>query len=443
MKAYFIRRLILLPVTLLGITFMVFMITRFAPGGPLQQMIMANQAEGGKQGDGKAENGGLSLEDLESAEEEFGMDKTAAYAYGQWLGVLPREDFISKLEFSEEYGVRRDEAAGTESVRLVLKGEDRVALVKRKGDELVSAIYEDSGKSLTDGDWLVRLENSEMRNERRRRREGADTEDSNYSHRAVVFQENLSGLLQGDMRKSRTYQDSVWSMILERVPVALYFGILAAMITYGISLPLGVVKAIRHRTFVDNLSSILIFIGYAIPGFALGGVLLVWLGANHQLFPLMGLTSQGFESMSLWGQFLDLAHHTVLPLTCYVIGGFAYTTMMMKNNLMDNLAADYVRTAMAKGVSFRRAVFAHAFRNSMIPIATSLGQLITLFVGGSILVERVFDINGFGQLQLQSVVDKDIPLVMGLLTISAGLMLLGNIISDLIVAWIDPRIKFN
>jgi len=419
------------------------MITRFAPGGPLQQMIMANQAEGGSQGNGKSENGGLSVEELEAAEEEFGMDKPAVYAYGQWLGMLPREDFISKLEFSEEFGVQRDEEAGTETIRLVLRGEDRVALVKRKGDELVFARYEDNGQDVTEGGWQVRLENSEMRNERRRRREGADTEDSNYHHRAVIFKENFSGMLQGDMRKSRTYQDDVWLMILKRVPIALYFGLLAAVITYGISLPLGVVKAIRHRTFVDNASSILIFIGYAIPGFALGGVLLVWLGANHQIFPLIGLTDPDFDSLSLWGKFIDVAHHTVLPLICYVIGGFAYTTMMMKNNLMDNLAADYVRTAMAKGVSFRRAVFGHAFRNSMIPIATSLGQLITLFVGGSILIERVFDINGFGQLQLQSVENKDIPLVMGLLTISAGLMLLGNIISDFIVAWIDPRIKFN
>ena len=443
MKAYFIRRLILLPVTLLGITFMVFMITRLAPGGPLQQMIMANRENAGSEGAGKTENGGLSDEEIEAAEEEFGVDKPAAYAYGQWLGVLPRENFISKLEYSEEYGVQRDAEAGTEQVRIVLKGEDRVAQVTRKGDTLVSAIYEDSGENVESGGWIVRLENADMRNERRRRREGKDSEDVNYPHRAVVFKESFAGLLQGDLRKSRNYQDDVWAMILERVPVALYFGLLSAIITYGISLPLGVVKAIRHRTFVDNATSVLIFVGYAIPGFALGGVLLVWLGANHQLFPLIGLTSQEFDSLSLWGKFLDLAHHTVLPLTCYVVGGFAYTTMMMKNNLMDNLAADYVRTAMAKGVNFRRAVFGHAFRNSMIPIATTLGQLITLFVGGSILVERVFDINGFGQLQLLSVENKDIPLVMGLLTVSAGLMLLGNIISDLIVAWIDPRIKFN
>jgi len=128
---------------------------------------------------------------------------------------------------------------------------------------------------------------------------------------------------------------------------------------------------------------------------------------------------------------------------CYVVGGFAVTTMMMKNNLMDNLAADYVRTAVSKGVGFKKAVFGHAFRNSFIPIATSLGHLVSIFVGGSMLVETVFDIQGFGLLQFQSIIGRDQPVIMGTLTIAAFLMVLGNILSDIIVAMIDPRIKFN
>ena len=122
---------------------------------------------------------------------------------------------------------------------------------------------------------------------------------------------------------------------------------------------------------------------------------------------MFGLTDPDFDSMSFGAQVLDLAHHTVLPLLCYVVGSFAFFTMMMKNNLMDNLAADYVRTAVAKGVSFRNAVFKHAFRNSFIPIASTLGQLITILVGGSILIETVFDIQGFGLLQYQALFDRD------------------------------------
>ena len=158
---------------------------------------------------------------------------------------------------------------------------------------------------------------------------------------------------------------------------------------------------------------------------------------------MFGLTSPEFETLSLGEKVKDLVHHTILPLICYVVGGFAWLTMMMKNNLMDNLAADYVRTAVAKGVKFRRAVFNHAFRNSIIPIASTLGQLIVLLVGGSILIETVFDIQGFGLLQFQALLGRDPPVIMGTLTIGAFLLVVGNILSDLIVAMIDPRVKFH
>jgi microcin C transport system permease protein len=227
------------------------------------------------------------------------------------------------------------------------------------------------------------------------------------------------------------------------MPIAVYFGLLTAFITYSVCLPLGVLKALKHRTFIDSASSVLIFLGYSIPGFALGAILLVHLGARMNLFPLFGLTSADFDQLDTVGKIKDLAHHTVLPLICYIVGSFAMLTMMTKNNLMDNLAADYVRTAVAKGASFRQAVFGHAFRNSMIPIATGLGNLVTVFIGGSMLIETVFDIQGFGLLQYQSVIARDVPVIMGTLTIAAFLMLIGHVISDFIVAMVDPRIKFE
>jgi microcin C transport system permease protein len=232
-------------------------------------------------------------------------------------------------------------------------------------------------------------------------------------------------------------------MILDRMPVAAYFGLLTAFITYSICLPLGILKALKHRTFIDSASSVLIFLGYSIPGFALGAILLVHLGARMNLFPLFGIVSPDFDQLGRWDQLKDLAHHTVLPLICYVVGSFAMLTMMTKNNLMDNLAADYVRTAVAKGASFRKAVFGHAFRNSMIPIATSLGSLVEVFIVGSMLIETVFDIQGFGLLQYQSVIARDVPVIMGTVTIAAFLMLIGHVISDFIVAMVDPRIKFE
>lgn len=135
--------------------------------------------------------------------------------------------------------------------------------------------------------------------------------------------------------------------------------------------------------------------------------------------------------------------HTVLPLSCYVVSTFAMTTMMMKNNLMENLSADYVRTAVAKGVSFRSAVWRHAFRNSFIPIASTLGGVIASVVAGSILIERVFDIQGFGMLSFEALLDKDYSLIMGTLLLTSVLIILGNLVSDLLVALIDPRVKFD
>jgi len=444
-KSYFLRRLLLIPPTLLGITLLVFTITRFVPGGPMDQAL--HRASGGTESGTSASRdgqGGLSEEQLEEIEEQYGLDKFVLNAYAQWLGILPREVRLSK----GEWGARGDQTIGgtidpeTTAV-VVLRGDGRLVHVTRKNGNVDSAVFAATGKPIAGENWRVRLETEADRQTRFIRRSGPDATPPNYRERAVVYQTRFAGLLQGDLGRSTAYNDPVIDMILDRMPIALYFGILTAIISYGVCLPLGILKALKHRTFIDSASSVLIFIGYSIPGFALGAILLVHLGARMGWFPLFGLTSPDFDLLDTPGKVKDLAHHTILPLTCYVIGSFAYLTMMVKNNLLDNLAADYVRTAVAKGVSFRRAVFAHAFRNSMIPVATTLGGLITIFIGGSMLIETVFDIQGFGLLQYQSVIARDVPVIMGTLTIAALLMLVGNIISDLIVAMIDPRIKFE
>lgn len=447
MKSYFLRRLLLIPPTLIGITLLVFTITRFVPGGPMERMLQEAAAaaeKGGGSGASASQNqGGLSEEQMEEIEEQFGLDKFVLVAYGQWLGIIPKDIRISK----GEYGSRGEETIGSSidadrTATVVLRADGRIVHVTRDGENLESAVFAETGKPIADEGWEVRIESEEDRQDRFSRRNPGSPLPG-YAPRAVVFQSRFAGILQGDLGRSTIYNDPVHEMILERMPIAAYFGILTAIITYGVCLPLGVLKALKHRTFIDSASSILIFFGYSIPGFALGAVLLVYLGARMNLFPLFGLTSPDFDQMDSWEKLRDLAHHTVLPLACYVIGSFAMLTMMTKNNLMDNLAADYVRTAVSKGVSFRKAVFGHAFRNSMIPVATSLGSLVTIFIGGSMLIETVFDIQGFGLLQFQSVIGRDIPVIMGTLTIAAFLMLIGHVISDFIVALVDPRIKFE
>lgn len=410
----------------------------------LQQAAGNADSGGGKQASNEA-SGGLSEEQMEELEEQYGLDKSMPIAYLQWLGVVPREVSISKGEFGEvgDDAIGGAEADPDNTATLVLRGDGRLVRVKKNEGKIVSAVYKSNGKDIGESGWKLRYEDEEARQERFKRRNQEGAEVPSYAPRAVAYKTSFSGLLQGDLGRSTVYNDPVSEMILGRVPVALYFGLLTAVITYAVCLPLGVLKALKHRTFIDSASSILIFIGYSIPGFALGAILLVHLGARMNLFPLFGLTSPDFPEMAPWDQVKDLAHHTVLPLLCYLVGSFAMLTMLTKNNLMDQLSADYVRTAVSKGAGFRKAVFGHAFRNSMIPVATSAGSLVEIFIGGSLLVETVFDIQGFGLLQYQAVIARDVPVIMGTLTIAAFLMLLGKVLSDMIVAMVDPRIKFK
>jgi microcin C transport system permease protein len=262
------------------------------------------------------------------------------------------------------------------------------------------------------------------------------------SYRAEIFQAKYAGLLQGKLGASMRYQEPVSLMIRERMPISLFYGIIEIILIYGICLPLGIVKAIKHRSWFDNASSVAVFAGYAVPGYALGALLVVYVCAKGY-FPMGGFVSENFHELSLWGQLKDLLHHAAMPLVCYLVGAFAMMTMMVKNSLMDHLAADYVRTAIAKGVSFKRAVFRHALRNSLIPLATTVGGNVSILVAGSMFIEKIFDINGFGLLQFNALLERDEYVIMGTLTIAALLMLIGNIISDVAVALVDPKISFE
>lgn len=443
MRAYFLRRLLLIPLTLLGVTFLVFCITRFVPGGPVEQMLQQQVTGSLTGGKASAQEGSLADEnDVERLEELFNLQEPIVTAYLQWLGALPTKTLISKAEFSD--GNRAE---------ITLAGEGNVLVVEKRGAEAVPVSY--TGGTLDDWnrrEWALALESPRDRAERWARRKHiadealiSEREHSPFCNRwrVTAYKKNFSGILQGNFGNSYKYNEPVWSMMARRLPVSIYFGLLGALITYAVSLPLGIAKAIRHKSWFDNASSLLIFFGYAVPGFALGAVLVVYLGARLEIFPLCGLTSADFSDMSLWDQTKDLLHHTALPLLCYVVSTFAVATMMMKNNAMENLSADYMRTAMAKGLSFRQAVVRHAFRNSIIPIVSGLGGLLSVIVGGSILIERVFDIQGFGLLSYQALMDKDYSLIMGTLLLTSLLLLLGNLLADMLVAAIDPRIQFK
>ena len=253
----------------------------------------------------------------------------------------------------------------------------------------------------------------------------------------------LAKILVLDLGTSTRYYDPVWEIIKSKLPVSAYYGIISTILVYLVCIPLGVLKAIKHKTAIDNASSALVLIGYALPGFIVAIILFVWPAANWNWFPLGGFVSDEFEDLIFIDQVWDVIYHSVLPMIAYMIGSFATMTFLMKNTLMDNLASDYVRTAIAKGLSFKGAVLKHAFRNSIIPLATHFGNNIGLFLAGSFLIEKVFNIDGLGLLGFESLVERDYPVVLGVLVITTVLGLVGNILSDLCVALVDPRVKFD
>lgn len=418
MRDYFIRRFLLIIPTLIGATLVVFFITRITPGGPLEVAMRRNASvEGGRSL--KDAGGSLSEEQKLTLAAYYGFDRSFFPAYLAWLGVIPREVDKQYVKFAKD----KDEAPIT--LRMLLP---RAEWKPNNAYRITQATVTRTGELRAEDaaalkPWRTWLEPG--------------------TERVQVFRSEISGLLQGDLGVSTSYNEYVWNMILKCMPVSLFYGLATFVMTYLVCIPLGILKAIKHRTVIDNATSVLIFIGYAIPGFVLASVLVVYLAARMGWFPTGGFVGEHFAELSFTGKVWDLLHHAFLPLVCYMAGSFAFTTMLIKNNLMDNLAADYVRTAIAKGASYRRSVLVHAMRNSLIPLATTLGHIVSIFFTGSILIELIFEINGFGLMSFESVQHRDYPLVMGILVIDVVVLMLGNILSDFFVALADPRIRFE
>ena len=343
MRAYFLRRLLLVIPTFIGITLAVFVIMHFVPGGPVERQIlqyrMAMMTEGGVSGGAGAFAVSLPQDAIDEIRRFYGFDKPVHVRYGQWL-------------------------------------------------------------------WnVIRL----------------------------------------DLGNSYIYQEPVWDVIKSRFPVSIFLGLTGFLLSYVICIPLGVMKAVRHGTRFDVVSSIVVFLGYSVPGWALGTALLVLFGGGSfwSLFPLGGFRPYNWEFLSLGQKIVAQLHHMFLPVFCYMVGSFATLTILTKNSLMENLGQDYIRTAFAKGLNEHRVIFVHALRNSLIPLATGLGHVFGLVLAGSFLIEKVFNIDGMGYLGYTSILQRDYPVALGILVISSLLMLFGNILSDVIYTAADPRIRFK
>jgi microcin C transport system permease protein len=343
MTGYFLRRLLLIVPTFIGITLAAFVVMHFVPGGPIERQIMAYRMAMAQEGGG---GGGLAQfsteippEALAEMQRFYGFDKPLHVRYATWLWNVARFDL------------------GT----------------------------------------------------------------------------------------SYTYQDPVWEVIRTRFPVSIFLGLTGFVLSYLVCVPLGVMKAVKHGSTFDFISSFIVFLGYSVPGWALGTALLVLFGGGSfwNVFPLGGFRPDNWEYLTFGGKVAAQIEHMFLPVLCYMVGSFATLTILTKNSLMENLGQDYVRTAFAKGLSERRVIFLHALRNSLIPISTGFGHFFSVILAGSFLIERVFNIDGMGYLGYTSILQRDYPVALGILVISSVLLLVGNIISDVIYVLVDPRIRFR
>ncbi len=346
---YFLRRLLLVIPTFLGITLLCFAITQFVPGGPVDQLMLRMHGMGAAGG----ESSGAGVQGAVASQEAAEQERQA---------------------FREHFGFNQP-------------------LLKRYWKWL----------------WTERC--------------GMLTRSYKFSNKTA------------------------WEMISQRFPVSLIFGLTSFLLTYLVCIPLGVAKALRHGSPFDMASSVIVFIGYAIPVFALGMLLkMLFCGTVENLwdiFPATGFHSQTFEGMTFLQKCWDILWHMLLPVVCYMSGSFAMLTLLMKNSLLEQINADYIRTVYAKGGSSARALWCHALRNALVPIATGFGGVLTVMFAGSVIIERVFEIPGMGNLSMEAIVGRDYPVFMGVLALTSILGLLGNIFSDFCYVIIDPRIHFS
>ena len=248
-----------------------------------------------------------------------------------------------------------------------------------------------------------------------------------------------------DLGRSFFQDKDVWQLIKEKLPVSISLGMWTFLLTYLISVPLGIGKAVRAGTPFDTATTFMVLLGYAIPSFVLGVLLLVYFagGTFLQWFPLRGLTSSNWGDLSVGGKILDYLWHITLPVTALVIGSFAVITLLTKNSVLEEIRKQYVLTARAKGVDERKVLWRHVFRNALIPIMTGFpAAFVAAFFGGSILIETLFSLDGLGLLSYESVIRRDYPVVFGSLFVFTLIGLLTTLVRDLSYLWVDPRVKY-
>ncbi len=233
----------------------------------------------------------------------------------------------------------------------------------------------------------------------------------------------------------------VWDKIRERIPVTLGINVLSLILIFVVAVPIGIYSAIKRYALFEKATTVFVFVGFAAPSFWLALLLMILFGVKLDLLPISGITSLNFGDLSVLGKIADLAQHLALPVFVSAIGGLAGISRYMRSGMLEVIRQDYITTARAKGLPDRKVTYRHALRNALLPIVTILGLSVPGLIGGSVIFEQIFSIPGMGLLFYMSVMMRDYPLVMGILTIGAVLTLIGNMLADISYAIIDPRVR--
>ncbi|HHD64263.1 MAG TPA: ABC transporter permease subunit [Desulfobulbaceae bacterium] len=260
------------------------------------------------------------------------------------------------------------------------------------------------------------------------------------------FLSMMSSYLVFDFGQSYYHHKSVAELVISKLPVSMSLGLWTFTIVYSVCIPLGIAKAVREGSRFDMVTSTFILIGYAIPGFVLGIVLIVLFGGGSfwNIFPLRGLVSDNWAQLDWLNKVLDYLWHMVLPITASSVGSLAVMTLLTKNSFLEEIRKQYVMTARAKGLSEHQVLYKHVFRNAIIPIITGFpGSFITAFFTGSLLIETIFSLDGMGLLAYESVLNRDYPVVLGTLYFFTIIGLVSRLLSDLSYVLVDPRISFE
>jgi len=452
--------------TALAIFFMVFFILQIAPDGPFDRAVRQLKNAGMDGGevaqqtsDVLGDSSELTPELLDKLRRQYGLDKPIMVRYLIWLGFWPKEYKSKTIKIDKPFRDTVDAIQISELKEMLLQRYIKVILDEKQKPLIIETgaglefelpnieslafdenyfqkekyqLYQNKYKELPSNSNLIKtwyFSNWKL---------SSYNKEKNI---ATISKTQFKGIFQGYLGYSEKKGKDVSTLIKERLHISAIFGLTSMILVYLICIPLGITKALKHGGKFDIISSTLVFIGYSIPGYALGVLLLVYFGGT--IFPLHGWRSPNFDELTLIGKIIDQLHHAFLPILCYMIGSFAGMTILMKNSLMENLSQDYVRTAFSKGLSEKRVIIFHAVRNSLIPLATGIGSLIGVVLGGSYLIEKTFGIDGIGMLSLNALIDKDYDIMMGFLAITTIIRLVGNLISDLTYAAIDPRIRFK